>query len=89
VAIGGRFRDFSPGRGKKFISAAICSEVFRGPCSVLGLINGYQGFFSGVKRPVSNTEHFSSFRAKFRNEWSSASTHLYVSMAWKETGFLV
>jgi hypothetical protein len=86
--MGWRFRKFSPGRGKEFIYAARCSEDFRGPSKILGPLNGYQGFFSGVKPPGNIIEHFSLSRAKVRNEWSSTSTPLYAFMAWKGTRFL-
>jgi hypothetical protein len=49
---------------------------------------GIKELFSGVKPPGNIIEHFSSSRAKVRNEWNFTSTPLYAFMAWKETSFL-
>ena len=45
---------------------------FRDPPGLL--FNGYCGFFSGVKRPEQEVDHYSPPSAKVNNEWNYTST---------------
>jgi hypothetical protein len=46
------------------------------------LSNGYQGLFSGVKRPGREAEQSRPSSAEVKNTWSYISTLQYVFMGW-------